>query len=181
MPFHSSPFVTLPAPRSDSEPYRLSFVCTGNICRSPMADVVFRRLVVEAGLDDRIAVRSSGTGSWHVGEGADPRTVAALEVRGFDGSSHIAAQFAAEEFAELDLILALDRSHLSALRALAPDAAAEGRIRLLRDFDPEPGDGEVPDPYYGEDARFGEVLAMIERSCAGLIAAVTPTIGAPAR
>ncbi|THG29484.1 low molecular weight protein-tyrosine-phosphatase [Naasia lichenicola] len=181
MPSHSSSPVTLPVKRSDSEPFRLSFVCTGNICRSPMADVVFRRMVREAGLDDRIAVRSSGTGSWHLGEGADPRTVAALKVRGFDGSSHIAAQFAADEFAELDLILALDRSHLAALRALAPDDSATERIRLLRDFDPKPGDGEVPDPYYGEDARFGEVLAMIERSCAGLLTAVTHTIGASVR
>lgn len=167
------------ARQGESSRFTVAFVCTGNICRSPMAEVVFRDLVGQAGLEGRIAVVSSGTGSWHVGGPADPRAIAALRTTGRDGLAHRASQFA--DFAGLDLILALDRSHLKHLRAIAPDDEARGRIRLLREFDPEPGDHEVPDPYYDDDARFAEVLAMIERSCAGLLESVAHTIGANAR
>ena len=176
----SSSSPTFPASATDPSRLSVSFVCTGNICRSPMAEVVFRELVRERGLEQAITIRSSGTGSWHIGDPADPRAVAALHASGFDGAAHRARRFDAVEFDELDLIIALDRSHLRALRALAPDDAQD-RIRLLRDFDPEPGDGEVPDPYYDDDSRFAEVLAMIERSCAGLLEAAAHTIGASAR
>ena len=97
--------------------FRVCFVCTGNICRSPMAEVVFKELARAAGLESSIAVISAGTGDWHVGEPADERTVAALKDHGYDGSKHRARQFDPDWFDELDLIIAFDRSHERILRA----------------------------------------------------------------
>ena len=101
-------------PRDTEEPadeaFRICMVCTGNICRSPMAEVVLRDLVERAGLGGKVVVTSAGTGEWHVGEHADPRTVAALEARGYDGSAHRARQFDASWFDDLDLVIALDHN-----------------------------------------------------------------------
>src|SRR5690606_28850721 len=99
--------------------YRVCFVCTGNICRSPMAESVFRTRVAEAGLEDLVEVDSAGTGGWHEGEGADPRTVAVLRENGY-GAAHTARQFDPSWFRRLDLVVALDAGHLRALRRLAP-------------------------------------------------------------
>ena len=99
--------------------YRVCFVCTGNICRSPMAESVFRARVAEAGLDGLVEVDSAGTGGWHEGDAADPRTVSVLEENGYD-SGHTARQFQPSWFARLDLVIALDAGHLKALRRLAP-------------------------------------------------------------
>jgi protein-tyrosine phosphatase len=162
----------LPEPRDPSGRYAVTFVCTGNICRSPMGDVILRRMLGERGLRERVIVTSSGTGDWHVGQGADPRTVTALEQHGYDGEAHRAAQFDASIFASYDLIVAMDRGHRSALRRLAPDPEAASRVLMMRDFDPDGAavpelvEGpDVPDPYYGNAADFESVLAMIERSC----------------
>jgi protein-tyrosine phosphatase len=121
--------------------YRVCFVCTGNICRSPSAEVVLRRLLAEAGLDGQVTVDSAGLGDWHVGEGADRRTVAALSRRGYDARQHCARQFRAADFAERDLVVALDAGHLRELRALAPTAADRDKVRLLRSYDPEAAQG----------------------------------------
>ncbi len=102
--------------------YRVCFVCTGNICRSPMAESVFRARVAEAGLADLVAVDSAGTGGWHEGEPADPRTISVLEENGYD-SEHTARQFLPSWFARLDLVIALDAGHL---RAPAPPRAHRG-------------------------------------------------------
>ncbi|MFD0685926.1 low molecular weight protein-tyrosine-phosphatase [Actinomadura fibrosa] len=151
-------------------PYRVTFVCTGNICRSPMAEWILRHHVAEEGLD--VEVDSSGTGSWHVGDDADSRTVEALRRAGYR-SAHVARQFEADWFDRYDLILALDRGHLRALRSMAPDEEARGRVRLLREFDPAAGaDLDVPDPYYGDHADFDEVLAMVEAAMPGLLAEI---------
>lgn len=99
--------------------YRVCFVCTGNICRSPMAEAVFRAHVAEAGLAHRIAVDSAGTGGWHEGDGADPRAISVLEAAGY-ALDHRARQFQASWFERLDLVIALDAGHLRELRALAP-------------------------------------------------------------
>jgi protein-tyrosine phosphatase len=153
-------------------PYRVCFVCTGNICRSPMAESVFRARVEEAGLDGLVEVDSAGTGGWHEGEGADPRTVAVLEANGY-ASDHAARQFKASWFARLDLVIALDASHLTALRRLAPTPAEAAKIRLLRSYDPTTGpDLDVPDPYYGEMNGFEECLEMVEAASTGLLTAV---------
>ncbi len=99
------------------DPFRVIFVCTGNICRSPMAEVVFRALAEQRGLGPRIVSRSAGTGDWHLGERADARTLESLERHGYDGSQHRAKQFSAASFADNDLIVALDRTHERILRA----------------------------------------------------------------
>ncbi|GAA2405914.1 low molecular weight protein-tyrosine-phosphatase [Actinomadura vinacea] len=149
-------------------PFRVTFVCTGNICRSPMAEWVLRHHVEEEGLD--VDVDSSGTGGWHVGDGADSRTVQALQRAGYR-SAHIARQFEAGWFGSYDLIIALDRGHARALRSMAPGEAARDKIRLLREFDPKAAgrDLDVPDPYYGDRADFEQVLELVEAAMPGLL------------
>nr|WP_307795943.1 low molecular weight protein-tyrosine-phosphatase [Amycolatopsis sp. 195334CR] len=143
----------------------LCFVCSGNICRSPMAALVFREQLRRAGLADRVRVSSAGIGPWHVGEPADGRARATLTAAGYP-VDHIAAQVDADHLAA-DLLLAADQGHFAELRRKVDDPE---RVRLLRDFDPSAGpDAEVPDPYYGADDGFGEVLGMIERSVPGLL------------
>ncbi|GAB2688729.1 low molecular weight protein-tyrosine-phosphatase [Saccharopolyspora gloriosae] len=143
----------------------VSFICTGNICRSPMAAVVFREHVRRAGLEDQVEVSSAGTGPWHIGEGADPRTLKVLADHGYP-TEHVAAQLG-DEHLDADLLLAMDAGHLRVVR----DALGEPeRVRLLRSFDPVAADGaEVPDPYFGGDRGFEDVLAMIEAAVPGLL------------
>jgi protein-tyrosine phosphatase len=162
----------LPAPTGPT--YRMCFVCSGNICRSPIAAVVMRRLVDEAGLADAIEVDSAGTGEWHAGEGADPRAVAVLRGSGYDGSAHRARGFEVGWLDDRDLVLALDRGHLRDLRALARTDEQRQRVRLLRSFDADAPDGaEVADPYFGGERDFAEVLDQVERACRGLLDAVS--------
>jgi protein-tyrosine phosphatase len=157
--------------------YRVTFVCTGNICRSPMAESIFRHHAEAEGLD--VEVDSSGTGSWHVGDPADDRTVTALRRRGYR-SAHTARQFRPEWFGRYDLIVALDEGHLKALRRMAPDRESAEKVRLLREFDPaavEEGDLDVPDPYYDGKAAFDRALALVEAAMPGLLAEVRNCIG----
>ncbi|MEU7054510.1 low molecular weight protein-tyrosine-phosphatase [Streptomyces sp. NPDC046197] len=151
--------------------YRVCFVCTGNICRSPMAESVFRTRAKEAGLDGLIEIDSAGTDGWHEGEGADPRTVAVLEENGYAGD-HTARQFQQSWFARLDLVIALDSGHLKALRRLAANEKDAAKVRLLRSYDPAADDLDVPDPYYGGMDGFEECLEMVEAASSGLLAAV---------
>ncbi|MFE0676531.1 low molecular weight protein-tyrosine-phosphatase [Streptomyces sp. NPDC058867] len=153
-------------------PYRVCFVCTGNICRSPMAESVFRARVAEDGLDGLVEIDSAGTGGWHEGDPADPRTVSVLEEHGYD-TGHSARQFEASWFARFDLVIALDEGHLRALRRLAPTEQDAAKVRLLRSFDPAARDDlDVPDPYYGGLEGFEECLAMVEAASDGLLDAV---------
>ncbi|CAM5263239.1 putative low molecular weight protein-tyrosine-phosphatase [Streptomyces alboniger] len=152
--------------------YRVCFVCTGNICRSPMAESVFRARVRESGLDGQVEIDSAGTGGWHEGDGADPRTVTVLVDNGYD-SAHTARQFQPSWFSRLDLVIALDAGHLKALRRLAPTAKDADKVRLLRAYDPAAGaDLDVPDPYYGGMDGFEECLEMVEAASEGLLTAV---------
>ncbi|CAL9485930.1 low molecular weight protein-tyrosine-phosphatase [Streptomyces sp. enrichment culture] len=152
--------------------YRVCFVCTGNICRSPMAESVFRARVTEAGLDGLVEVDSAGTGGWHEGDGADSRAVSVLRENGYD-CDHTARQFDPSWFPALDLVVALDTGHLRALRRLAPTERDAAKVRLLRSYDPGAADDpDVPDPYYGERDGFEECLTMVEAASDGLLAAV---------
>ena len=148
--------------------FRVIFVCMGNICRSPMAEMVLRKQLRETGMQDTVLVDSAGTGDWHVGDPADRRARNALELRGYP-YDHQARQFDPAWFFERDLIIALDRENLHDLKRLAPTPSHASAIRLLREFDASAEAVDVPDPYYGAAAGFDEVLDQIEHSCAGVV------------
>jgi protein-tyrosine phosphatase len=156
--------------------FRVCFVCTGNICRSPMAEHVFRTRVEEAGLSG-VVVDSAGTDGWHVGDGADPRTVHVLQEAGYP-ATHTARRFDRDWFARLDLVLALDAGHLRALRRMAPTPQDAEKVRLLRSYDPAASrdDQDVPDPYYGDLDGFEECLRMVEAASDGLLDAVRDAV-----
>ena len=158
------------------DPFRVVFVCTGNICRSPMAEVVFRESAESVGLGSRVVSTSAGTGDWHVGERADQRTLEALERRGYDGTRHRARQFTQEHFATNDLVIALDRSHERILRGWARDEGDADKIALLMAFDPSAATLDVPDPYYAGRGMFDEVLGMIESASRSLFRQLEPAI-----
>jgi protein-tyrosine phosphatase len=148
---------------------RVCFVCLGNICRSPTAEAVFTKLVRDAALDEHFVIDSAGTASYHAGELADARSRASAKRRGYD-IVHRARQFQRKDFAEFDLVCAADHDNVSALRALAPNDEARQKVRLLRSFDPiAPTGAEVPDPYYGGERGFDEVIDICERACRGLL------------
>lgn len=154
-----------------ARPTRVLFVCTGNICRSPTAEGVFRHLVRAEGLQDRLAADSAGTHGYHVGEPPDPRSVAAARRRGYDLQDLRARQLAPGDFARFDLLLAMDRGHLAIMRRMAP-AGAAGRLRLFLDYAPRLGRSDVSDPYYGDARDFEAALDLIEHGARGLIAAL---------
>lgn len=161
----------LPAPRAAGR-YAVALVCLGNICRSPMAHVVLEDRLASAGLAERVRVTSGGTGGWHVGGAMDSRAAATLSTAGYDPTRHRARQYDDGWAAAHDLVLAMDAQNLADLRALSPELDAAGRLLLFRTFDPQEPGGEVPDPYYGGDEGFEEVLAMVERASDALVAAL---------
>ncbi|MFN8203488.1 MAG: low molecular weight protein-tyrosine-phosphatase [Solirubrobacteraceae bacterium] len=151
---------------------RILFVCLGNICRSPTAEGVMRRLVAEAGLQDEIEVDSAGTAAYHVGSAPDERASVAARRRGTQLGG-AARQVADADFAIYDLLLAMDAENLRELHRRAPDGEARARVRLLREFDPACAgatDLDVPDPYYGGPRGFDTVLDQVEAACRGLVA-----------
>ncbi|MGD0882731.1 MAG: low molecular weight protein-tyrosine-phosphatase [Acidimicrobiales bacterium] len=168
-------------PTDDLErPLRVIFVCTGNICRSPMGDVVLRQLAAgrrfEDGttLADRLVVTSAGTGGWHAGEPMDPRARNALERRGYTDHGHRAQAFDTSWMDGADLVVCMDRGHRQTLasmaRARAGDYRHDDRLVLMRSFEGRPGgDPDVPDPYYGDDAEFERCLDLVEAGCRGLV------------
>lgn len=151
---------------------RVLFVCLGNICRSPTAEAVMAHLVAEAQLEHTIELDSAGTGAWHVGSPPDERATAAAAARGI-AMRGTARQVRREDFDTFDLLLAMDAENHRNLRALAPDAEAAAKVRMLREFDPAAGGAvslDVPDPYYGGADGFDRVLDLVEAACAGLLA-----------
>ena len=145
--------------------FHVSFVCSGNICRSPMAALVFAEHVRRAGLADRVRVSSAGVGPWHAGEPADASAPRELAAAGYP-TGHVAAQVD-DDVLGADLLLAMDSGHEKALRRLV---AEPDRVRMFRSFDPDAtGDLDVPDPYYGGPDGFADVLAMIEAAVPGLL------------
>ncbi|MCR6631006.1 MAG: low molecular weight phosphotyrosine protein phosphatase [Magnetospirillum sp.] len=154
---------------------KVLFVCTGNICRSPTAEGVFRALVATEGLDGRIATDSAGTHGYHVGEPPDRRSAAAARKRGVELSDLRARKVRPGDFDEFDLVLAMDRGHADILRRQCPPGRAD-RVRLFLDFAPELGAKDVPDPYYGDGDGFERVLDMVEAGARGLLAHIRQTL-----
>jgi len=145
---------------------RILFVCLGNICRSPTAEVVFRSVAAREAPDFVLEVDSAGTAAYHVGELPDRRTREAAARRGYDLSALRARVVEPADFERFDLILAMDRENLRALERRAP---AQDRLRLFLEFAPEAGISEVPDPYYGGPNGFEDVLDLIEAASRGLL------------
>ena len=153
-------------------PFRIVFICTGNICRSPAAENIFREHARRAGLLPDLAIDSAGTGGWHEGEGPDPRSVHALRGAGY-AAEGTARGLRDGDFLGHDLFVCMDRSHV---RDVVARGAPRDRVVLMRDFDPARGHDEVPDPYYGGDEGFAEMIAMLEASMDGLLGRVREEI-----
>lgn len=153
-----------------AEKIRVCFVCSGNICRSPTAEGIFRKLVAEAGLAHAFHVESAGIGNWHVGERPDPRTIRAAEARGYRLESR-AQHWKPHDFDRFDYVVAMDRTHVVALVQLAKTEAMRAKVSLARDHVTDgPRDEDVPDPYYGEVEGFDEVVDICLEACTALLA-----------
>ncbi len=145
---------------------RLLFVCTGNICRSPTAEAVMRKLVDDAGLGGEFAIDSAGTGSWHLGEPPQPLASVVAAKHGYTLGGN-ARRVVAGDFDDFDIVLALDRTHLRHLRDMTLDLESRLKVRMLLD------DEDVPDPYGGPEADFEASFEVIERGCRELFAELT--------
>ena len=149
-------------------PFKIVFVCLGNICRSPTAEGVFQHLVNERGLQSYFYVDSAGTSAYHIGEPANSKSQKMANEHGIELRSR-ARQFEQDDLDEFDLIVAMDRENLANIKSLDGSKDYEEKIVLLRDFDPNPGDGEVPDPYFGGMDGFKNVFDIVKRSCKALL------------
>ena len=155
---------------STPAPIRVCFVCLGNICRSPTAEGVMKKLVRDARLSDRILVESAGTGAYHVGEPADRRSAAEARRRGIELDGQ-ARQFALEDFSRCDYVVAMDRRNYGFLKRAARGPEDLARLSLLRSHDAESCKAQledVPDPYFEDN--FDEVFDICEAGCRGLLA-----------
>lgn len=148
---------------------RVLFVCLGNICRSPLAEGVFRQLVIDDGVAAHLEIASAGTGDWHVGRPPDPRMCATAASHGVDLSRQRAQVLTPALLTAFDHVLVMDTENLRNARALTHDPRLAERIALFRDFDPEPGDRCVPDPYYGGPEGFEHVFALVDRTARALL------------
>lgn len=155
------------------------FVCTGNICRSPLAEAVFRDMVALGRLDDRFEIGSSGTSAYHIGQPADERMRRVASSHGVTIRNR-SRQLGEGDLDYYDLLLAMDRDNLREMQALSGEPEHQAKLRLFREYDPDGGEGaEVPDPYYGGPAGFERVYVMVERTCRSLLAALCDEV--PAR
>lgn len=151
---------------------RVLFVCAGNICRSPTAEAVFRKLVEKAGLASEFEIDSAGTEGYHVGEHADSRAIACASARGYDMSAHIARKVHPSDFSHYDYILAMDWKNIDELRRYAPPGLLD-KVQLLMRYSTSYDVSEVPDPYYGNTDGFQKVLLYCEDACHGLLSVLT--------
>lgn len=159
---------------------RVVFVCLGNICRSPVAEAALRQLAEREGV--ALVIDSAGTAAYHVGESPDRRTLASLRRHGIPEGNHKAWQFTAPDFDRFDHVIAMDRSNLDNLKRLVRSQADSEKLSLFRSFDPEvtsqplrdlrsgPTDHDTPDPYYGDESGFDEVVAIAKRTAKVLLA-----------
>jgi protein-tyrosine phosphatase len=158
--------------------YRVLFVCTGNICRSPTAEGAFRAVVSHAGLSEHIDIDSAGTHGYHVDEAPDPRSIRAASRRNIDISGLRARRVHDVDFNAFDLILAMDRGHLEHLRAQRREHH-KAEVRLFLDFHAQARHRDVPDPYYGEEKDFELVLDLVESASEGLLAVLRSKVNVP--
>ncbi|HYH82688.1 MAG TPA: low molecular weight protein-tyrosine-phosphatase [Longimicrobium sp.] len=151
------------------QPIRVLFVCLGNICRSPLAEAVFRHLVEERGWTERFEIDSAGTSGWHRGSPPDPRSSETARRRGITlagGSRKVIAA----DLRAFDYVIAMDAENRAALDELHARSGGTAEVRLLREFEPDAASLDVPDPYYGGPRGFDDVHDIVERGCAGLLA-----------
>lgn len=156
-------------------PYKLCFVCLGNICRSPTAEGIFIHKVKEAGLELYFYMDSSGTGAYHIGERANSKSQSTANAHGVHLPS-VARRFEYHDLEEFDLILAMDSSNYHNILHMDKTGKYSSKVKLMREFDPEPGDKEVPDPYYGGLQGFENVFRILDRSCDNLLNTLKPYI-----
>ena len=166
---------------STTSPYRVIAVCTGNICRSPMAELMLSAAFAEAGLGDLVTVDSAGTTAYEAGRPIDPRAARKLTTHNLLSDRHVAREWRPEWYTERHLILALDVDHYGWLRASAPDDQALSRIRMLRSFDPALADGDpleqgIEDPWYGGHADFEAVWDQVQAAVPGIVRYVQDAI-----
>lgn len=163
--------------RRDREPYRVIFVCTGNICRSPAAENIFRSRAEREGLLGEIEIDSAGTGRWHEGEPPDHRSVEALRAAGYaaDGT---ARGLRPRDFLQHDLFVCMDAGHV---REILDAGAPRERVVLVRAFDGARDHDDVPDPYNGGPAGFTRMIEMLEAAMGGLVARVREDLAARGR
>ena len=162
---------------SGASPASVLFVCLGNICRSPLAEGVFRSVIEARGFGDRVLVDSAGTGGWHQGSAPDPRSIAIAALHGIDIAGQKARKFRPDDFERFDLILGMDRSNVDDLRALAPTGSAE-RVELFIG-QAVGGPRDVPDPYYGGEDGFAAVYRMIRDASEALADRLAARASAP--
>ena len=164
--FFCSQRSTLPI-LSSMKPFQVMFICSGNICRSPLAHAVFEHLTAEAGLSGQFEIESSGTGAWHVGEQADSRMRKIASAHGVK-INHRSRQLHREDLSDYHLLLAMDHHNHRDTMALARSPQEREKVRLFRDFDPA-GTGDVPDPWYGGLDGFEDVWRIVRRTCESLL------------
>lgn len=152
-----------------SDPIHIQFVCLGNICRSPLAEAVFRDKVEQAELEEHFAIESSGTGDWHVGNAADERMRQTAHRHGVSLSTHTAQQFKPEDLDAADHIFVMDKSNLNDVLYYDEEDEHNGKVRLFREFDPQPDNYQVPDPYYGGRDGFEEVYDIVDRTTENIL------------
>lgn len=152
------------------------FVCLGNICRSPTAEAVFKKVVEEEGLSDRFHIDSAGTGSWHAGEPADSRSRLEATKHGIDMAGKVARQVRKSDFDDFDYILAMDEQNFEVLEEICPDEH-HLKLRLFMEYAPKHGMRGVPDPYYGGKDGFAKVFHICEDGSKGLLEELVAEFG----
>ena len=150
------------------ERIKILFVCLGNICRSPLAEAVFRHLARGRGVEQRFEIDSAGISGYHAGEGPDARSMAIARKRGImlEGRSR---QLSEHDLDHFDFVIVMDAENLGGVRRLTSSGATSARVHRLREWDPQEPEGDVPDPYYGGPRGFEDVHDIVERSCANLL------------
>lgn len=162
------------SPITKENPYKICFVCLGNICRSPTAEGIFQHLIDEAELSSFFEIDSAGTSAYHIGESANSKSQHTANKHGITLHSK-ARQFNASDLEDFDLVLAMDNENFNNVRQMANEHH-QPKVGRMRDFDPDPGNREVPDPYYGGPEGFENVFQIVKRSCQQLLDELRPHI-----